>query len=358
MNLFRSEEHVRRWSLYYHVAEDYIMPVSDWARVFSAPTFRNRLDPDYLEHASDYLEEYHQALKDMGKISPFWQYPFIARLEEVRLSRFRVVGSYTRYEQPVLNALKDAKENILAGLEHRSKMRENHLIWAAPGSGKTFFVQEIANSLAEICQYVEINLAKVGEVEFRLALEGLISETQPAICLIDEIDAKPDASWPYEVLLPFLDATLEQDKHIVYVMAGSSGFSLEGMKQRIESRPKGRDFLSRVPAENQYVIPQMSFGDRVLVVLSQFVRAGKKVGREIHAVEKLGLYYIALNSRLTNARQLYEFTIRAVERGAHSDDRIKYDQLFAPGDPENKRFWLEVSSVPSELVNSYVLVEE
>jgi hypothetical protein len=113
-----------------------------------------------------------------------------------------------------------------------------------------------------------------------------------------------------------------------------------------------------MPAENQYIIPQMSFGDRVLVVLSQFVRAGKEVGGEIRAVEKLGLYYIALNSRLTNACQLYEFIVRAVERGARSDDRIKYDQLFSPGDPENKRFWLEVSSVASEMVNSYVLVEE
>ena len=47
-----------------------------------------------------------------------------------------------------------------------------------------------------------------------------------------------------------------------------------------------------------------------------------------------------------------------MERGAHSDDRIKYDQLFTPGDPENKRFWLEVSSVAGELVNSYVIVEE
>src|SRR4030067_715253 len=138
------------------------------------------------------------------------------------------------------------------------------------------------------------------------------------------------------MLLPYLDASIEQDKRIVFIMAGSSGFSLEGMRQRIQERPKGRDLLSRGPAENHYVPPPLSFGDRVLVVLSQFVRAGRKAGREIRAVEKLGLYYIALNSKLSNARQLYEFAIRAVERGAHADDRVKYDQLFVPGDPENK----------------------
>ena len=50
MNLFRSEEHVKRWQLYARAAEDYIMPVTDWARVFAGPLFRNRLDDDYLDN--------------------------------------------------------------------------------------------------------------------------------------------------------------------------------------------------------------------------------------------------------------------------------------------------------------------
>lgn len=139
-------------------------------------------------------------------------------------------------------------------------------------------------------------------------------------------------------------------------MAGSSGYSLGGIKGRIASRPKGKDLLSRIPTENESVIPPMSFGNRVLIVLSQFARAGEKAGRDIRAVEKLGLYSIALNPKLSNARQLYEFALRAVERGSRGDDRVKYDQLFIPGDPENKRFWLEVSSVAQDLVNHYVQI--
>ena len=122
-------------------------------------------------------------------------------------------------------------------------------------------------------------------------------------------------------------------------------------------RPKGKDLLSRIPAENQIVIPPMSFGDRILIVLSQFVQAGREMDHEIQFVEKLGLYYVALNEKLSNARQLREFAVRTVERVPRGDDRIKYDNLFAPGDPENKRFWLEVSSVAQELVNSYVTIE-
>ena len=70
MNLFRSEEHARRWSLYYRAIDDYIMPVSDWATVFTASLFRNRLDTDYLSHADAYLRDYRQALKAMGKTLP------------------------------------------------------------------------------------------------------------------------------------------------------------------------------------------------------------------------------------------------------------------------------------------------
>jgi hypothetical protein len=46
MNLFRSEEHVKRWSLYAPESEDAIMPVEDWAKLFAGPMFRNRLDQD------------------------------------------------------------------------------------------------------------------------------------------------------------------------------------------------------------------------------------------------------------------------------------------------------------------------
>ena len=70
MNLFRSEEHLRRWLVYSHAAGDYVMPVADWALVFSTPMFRRRLEPDYLAHSVEYLEDYRRALRATGKILP------------------------------------------------------------------------------------------------------------------------------------------------------------------------------------------------------------------------------------------------------------------------------------------------
>src|SRR3990172_6827599 len=278
-------------------------------------------------------------------------------MDVVRLQRYTIVGKYTRFEEHVLNELKDAKQRIMAALSDRSPSRKNYLIWAAPGSGKTFFAQQIAAANRDICQYLEINLAKAGQAEFERSLSELTDRKTSVLCLIDEVDAKPKESWPYDVLLPFLDASLSASSPLAFIMAGSSGFSLSGMKERMALRPKGQDLLSRIPAENQIVIPPMSFGDRVLVVLSQFAQVGQELGREIRFVEKLGLYHVALNERLSNARQLREFAVRAVERVPRGDDRVKYDNLFAPGDPENKRFWLEVSPVAQELVGSFVTIE-
>ena len=70
MNLFRSEEHLTRWLHHWQAADDYVLSVADWAKVFSAPTFRRRLEPDYLARAPEYLEEYRQALRAAGKTLP------------------------------------------------------------------------------------------------------------------------------------------------------------------------------------------------------------------------------------------------------------------------------------------------
>ncbi len=70
MNLFRSEEHAKSWSLYSRAGDDYVMSVSDWATVFTASLFKNRLDMDYLLHTDSYVSDYLQALKDMGKPIP------------------------------------------------------------------------------------------------------------------------------------------------------------------------------------------------------------------------------------------------------------------------------------------------
>jgi pimeloyl-ACP methyl ester carboxylesterase len=282
----------------------------------------------------------------------------IGGLEEVALSRYRVVGKYTRYDEAVRNTLKDARTRIAGGCLQPSRKRENHLIWAAPGSGKTYFAQQIAASLPSTIRYHELNLAKCSEQEFRAGLSGFDCKEGPCLCLIDECDAKPLDPWPYEILLPYLDASVERGTPLVFVLAGSGGANLIEIKKRMAARPKGPDLLSRIPAGNEYEIVPLSIGDRILLVLSQFREVGKEFNREISSVEKLGLYYVALNPRLANARQLREFAARALERVPPNDDRVKYDHLFSAGDPENKAFWLQAQPTAAGLVNSFTMLKD
>ena len=48
MNLFRSEEHARRWRMFNPEMENTLRPLSSWADLFSEQLFRQRGRPDYM----------------------------------------------------------------------------------------------------------------------------------------------------------------------------------------------------------------------------------------------------------------------------------------------------------------------
>ncbi len=48
MNLFRSEEHARRWDGFDPAMASSLMPVAEWADIFSNPFFRERGRSDYI----------------------------------------------------------------------------------------------------------------------------------------------------------------------------------------------------------------------------------------------------------------------------------------------------------------------
>ena len=50
MNLFRSEEHIRKSSCFVEGTEEGITPLPDMVKLFSGPYFSRRLDPDYVSH--------------------------------------------------------------------------------------------------------------------------------------------------------------------------------------------------------------------------------------------------------------------------------------------------------------------
>jgi hypothetical protein len=61
MNLFRSEEHARRWSQFNPDFEKTLKPLFFWERLFSGPIFRSRGRPDYISWLR--TDEAKEALK-------------------------------------------------------------------------------------------------------------------------------------------------------------------------------------------------------------------------------------------------------------------------------------------------------
>lgn len=274
--------------------------------------------------------------------------------ESLDLERYSVVGPCLRFDEGSRNRLKDLRQRVgEAYLSHRS-LPTNFLLWGAPGSGKSYLVGQIARSLPSEVNYLELNLTQQEAEPLRAALEGFLSRPGPAFCFLDEIDARPDQAWPYEVLLPFLEPPVPREGPTVFCLAGSGGANLAEFEDRIRRRPKGTDLLSRVPRGNAFTVEALGVGDKVLVSAVQLLLAAREEGRPVEEVEKLALYYLAVHPAYTSARQLRGRAADGAQRMPMTETRIRYDHLFPAGDPENKRFWTRLGSGRAGLEGSYV----
>jgi hypothetical protein len=73
MNLFRSEEDARRWSLFDPGSEAGFISLPDLLVLFSTESRRHLLGGDYLERwASRRWPERRDALQQIAKTNPYW----------------------------------------------------------------------------------------------------------------------------------------------------------------------------------------------------------------------------------------------------------------------------------------------
>jgi len=75
MNLFRSEEHIRKWARYDPATEQGILPLQNVVNVFSGKFMQKRLDLNYASHALEYFGETLSVISEIAKKRPFWTPP-------------------------------------------------------------------------------------------------------------------------------------------------------------------------------------------------------------------------------------------------------------------------------------------
>ena len=281
----------------------------------------------------------------------------IRALDLISLLDCTVVGGYRRFEEVTRNRLRDWKNRIQSALSGPTQAHENFLIWAAPGSGKSYFVQEIARELGCEIEYFDLNLARLSKNAFCAGLIEVKKAAKPVLCLLDEIDARADETWPYEESFSLLDLNLDRNRAAVFVLIGSDAVGMEGMVQAMLSRTKGQDLLDRVPVGNRFEIPGLELQDRIVIVASQVLDAAAARGHTLREIEKFALYYAVKNRNLRSPRQLRDLSFAAMQRVAGNDDRLKYDDLFHRGDTRNQEFWMQNSVAAASLANTFVRVE-
>jgi hypothetical protein len=85
-------------------------------------------------------------------------------------------------------------------------------------------VQEVARANANSTRYYELNLAQQQREEFLTQLSEVRTSAnqEPVLCLLDEIDARAEESWPYEEVFSILDLNLSEERRVAFVLVGSS----------------------------------------------------------------------------------------------------------------------------------------
>lgn len=286
----------------------------------------------------------------------------VASLADLRLSRFSVVGSYLRFAERARNDLRNRYTAIRRGLEVKSTNRENYLIWAPPGSGKTSFVSEIACAMGvdfAKSRFMNLNLSELPREELSSRLDSIAGRVdQSVLCMIDEIDSRSSESWPYESIFSCLDWNTQADRHVVFVLAGSGGKGLNGMISAIRARSRGADMVDRIPEASRFEIPAAHDEDRLIIFAKQTMLAASARREPLQEIERLVLYYVLNSETLSSPRQLTEFAKAAVGRMDSGDGRLLYDHLFRSGDRQRMEFWSKNAERATQLQGSFVWVSE
>jgi hypothetical protein len=73
MNIFRSEEHLRRWEGYQEKKREGYISLDSLMQLFSGPFFTNRGNADYVSHMSEYMAGFMEELDRLPDAGDFWK---------------------------------------------------------------------------------------------------------------------------------------------------------------------------------------------------------------------------------------------------------------------------------------------
>lgn len=262
---------------------------------------------------------------------------FIRDLDSVSLDQYRVVGSCVRHDAVARDLLIRIKDGIISCLRSDNAVQENYLIGGLPGSGKTFFVEELGKSISDFAAFEKLKLSDHNRITFQAKLARLEDIRKPLLCLVDEVDKTLPEPWPFIALITPLEKPY-RSYPTCFVLVGSGGSQVSELKRLIRSVGPGDDLLRRISFKREEDILPTSLADRVVVALSNLTEKARKSGSVVRRVDKLALLYFALNRELALPSKIASLAERCVEKKGRFLDTVHYVDLFDSSDQELFQF--------------------
>jgi len=355
--------------------EDFLPNLNNLAASFNIEERRKDLE-EYLEFTLgntkipfEFQEEARQLGIELGLMSGSFLVKsaeilrFLGHVEKVKTAEYRIVGNYVRFKEDTRTALSNAVSRVKRIFADESLWSNwnNFLVHGPPGSGKTYFVEQLTKELPHDIRFRELNLAKIpNDAVLREKIgdwRSCLSSGRKLLLFIDEVESRQSENWPFPALLPVVEWNKNEGKPFVCFLSGSKGRNLPEFISLLTGLNKGSDLLSRIPHENRIVIPPLSYEDKIIITICLSQEKALHQKKPIAKIEKTVLAVVSLRPDIADARQIEGLVSAAVQRVPLGEDVLGYDHLFNPFDKAKYELLRNYPDLFGALAGKYVTID-
>jgi hypothetical protein len=296
-------------------------------------------------HVPEWISEPPRAGSDTALVA-------VQAAERVLARDKRVVGHYFRWDEPTVDDLQVWADRIERPFRGTFGLVESFLIGGSTGTGKSFFVQEIARVLG--VKFIEMDFSDMPLPKIAACLSDVREATVPVLVLIDEVDTASASSEFYDQAFQILEKNHTGHPRVCVLLGSARGGSKAVRTAMLARPPKCADMAGRVPPGHCFDVPEPTLRDRI--AFAGGLMEANMSGASLQRIEKFAAYYLLSDPELSTGRDVREFLRPAFkrfhDRGAGRG--LLYDDLFEPGDPRGRDFMLRNGSKVEMLRGRYI----
>ena len=228
---------------------------------------------------------------------------WLRQLETLHLAEMSVVGNYVCADPETRGILQQCVDELHAKATQDLVKPYPVLLCAAPGTGKTFFVEEFQRSVSGSNKLIKANLSNASNIEECLNdhyIEILMSDSTVRIAFLDEVDTPIKSETAYRYLLQAMTGAKVVKRHrmseeslpgVMWFFAASNAVNAESWRDTLKNQVKGEDYLRRFYEAGKVInLPSINSSEEK-VVRAASIAKGRKTN--LHSIENRAALYLA-----------------------------------------------------------------